>query len=483
MASILVLLIILGCIAYQYLKGSLVKAFNSFIFAIISVTIALGFFEMVSNLYITRSPDIEKDMIYWSRSGAFMLIFVISYIIFEIIASSLLKIKIDLGLWPDRIGRSFFGIFQGLIIAGAILIFLGLAPLPQKYPYLRFAYTQNAANIISVVVENITEAPNLKNIKFTSKVFLNADGFAVGFASLLSSGSMGGETSFKAIHPDFINEVYLNRNLPESTQPFDLGQAVTINNKAAVWQAANNLKFENDPNSTISPTSGNTLMFVRIGFKKTVFVDFTISQIKLICKPTDKEQPITKGSAIAVYPVGFLSKEGVIKSPQSDEKISLTKDDFKEDIKGIDFLFDVPAGYSPAIIQYKLNNFFELPKAVTGDQIPSPSVSDSGSDNLEKMSKDFINLLAKDNFDKAVDTFDDTMKAALPADKLKEAWNSMCAQMGSFKKQLDIRNEKEMGFNVIYITCKFQKDSCDAKIAYNSQNQISGLFFVPTAKK
>ena len=111
----------------------------------------------------------------------------------------------------------------------------------------------------------------------------------------------------------------------------------------------------------------------------------------------------------------------------------------------------------------------------------TPPVKDSNS--LEKMAKDFVNLLVKEDFNKAVKNFDDTMKTALPAEKLKEVWNALLAQFGPFEKQLNARSEKVLSYDVIYITCKFQKDFCDVKVVYNDQKQITGLFFVPAKEQ
>ena len=107
----------------------------------------------------------------------------------------------------------------------------------------------------------------------------------------------------------------------------------------------------------------------------------------------------------------------------------------------------------------------------------------SKEDPLETQARDFVTLLAEQQFEKALENFDDTMKTALPAEKLKEVWNALIAQFGPFEKQLDARSEKVLSYDVIYITCKFQKDFCDVKAVYNNQKQISGLFFVPTPKK
>ena len=107
----------------------------------------------------------------------------------------------------------------------------------------------------------------------------------------------------------------------------------------------------------------------------------------------------------------------------------------------------------------------------------------SKEDPLETQARDFVTLLAEQRFEKAVTYFDDTMKTALPAEKLKEAWNALPAQFGPFEKQLDSRKEKIAEYDVVYVTCKFQKDFCDVKVVYNNQKQITGLFFVPAKEQ
>jgi len=99
---------------------------------------------------------------------------------------------------------------------------------------------------------------------------------------------------------------------------------------------------------------------------------------------------------------------------------------------------------------------------------------------IEDLAKDLVDSLASSNYKKAVENFDDTMKTVLPADKLKEVWNSLTVQSGAFVEQRDTRNEKIMGYDVIFVTCKFEKAVLDAKVVFNDKKQVAGLFFVPT---
>ena len=96
------------------------------------------------------------------------------------------------------------------------------------------------------------------------------------------------------------------------------------------------------------------------------------------------------------------------------------------------------------------------------------------------MAKDLVNLLVDGDYAEAVKNFDSTMKEALPAEKLQEVWNSIIAQAGPFKEQLGVRKEKILQYDVMFVTCKFERAALDTKVVFNQKQQISGLFFVPS---
>ncbi len=109
------------------------------------------------------------------------------------------------------------------------------------------------------------------------------------------------------------------------------------------------------------------------------------------------------------------------------------------------------------------------------------SGSEVAKDNgLEAMAKEFVDLLVKEDYAKAVESFDETMKKALPAEKLQEAWNSLIVQFGPFAEQAGTRREKILLYDVIFVTCKFENGVLDAKVVFNGNKQIAGLFFVPS---
>lgn len=95
-----------------------------------------------------------------------------------------------------------------------------------------------------------------------------------------------------------------------------------------------------------------------------------------------------------------------------------------------------------------------------------------------------LTMLVKRDFAGVVKNFDDTMKKALPAGKLQEAWDAVNTQAGPFQRQLGARQEQaEEGgqkYDVVIVTCQFQKAKVDAKVVYNTAGKIAGLFFMPS---
>lgn len=91
----------------------------------------------------------------------------------------------------------------------------------------------------------------------------------------------------------------------------------------------------------------------------------------------------------------------------------------------------------------------------------------------------FIDLLAKSDFDAAVQKFDGEMKEGLPAAKLRETWQAVQAQFGAFNRQVSIRKGKAQGYDVVFVKCDFEKGPLGIRLTFNSQKEIAGMFFDP----
>ncbi len=101
-----------------------------------------------------------------------------------------------------------------------------------------------------------------------------------------------------------------------------------------------------------------------------------------------------------------------------------------------------------------------------------------GSDSeLVSRAKEFVDVLAARQFEKTTDYFDAKMNKGLPPAKIEQAWNMVEAKAGRFQQQLKARQLKEAGFDVVYVTCEFEKSKLNVKVVFDQNRQVSGLWF------
>jgi pimeloyl-ACP methyl ester carboxylesterase len=98
---------------------------------------------------------------------------------------------------------------------------------------------------------------------------------------------------------------------------------------------------------------------------------------------------------------------------------------------------------------------------------------------LSPIAREALTELASGNVSKFYARFDETMKTALPEAKLQETWKAITAQAGDFKSQGAIRQDKSGAYDIVLITCQFDKAVLDVRLVFNAQRQLSGLFFAP----
>jgi len=70
------------------------------------------------------------------------------------------------------------------------------------------------------------------------------------------------------------------------------------------------------------------------------------------------------------------------------------------------------------------------------------------------------------------------MKGALPTSKLTDVWRRLQQQAGGFQRQLGHRTSKQGGYNIVFVSCQFERAVLDAKVVFNGSELITGLFFM-----
>jgi len=372
MFNILVLLIIAGCVAYQFLKGSLLKAFATIIITICAGAVAFGYFEALADLIISRSNDGKASAIVpWAQTLSFGILFILAFAILQTIAAYLTRQNVDLGFLPERIGRVVCGIFLGLLLSGVVLTALAMAPLPNKYPYQRFDERNPDA-----------ERPG--------KALLNPDGFATGWFSMLSNGSFSAirnKRSFAALHPEFLDQLFLNRHSASDkiltiTALKDI-ELPPANQMPSWWLAYDNTK---DQDGNTLRKSGHDIAIARVGIKKRAIKQagtFTLSQLRLICKQNGFKNPFT-GKAKNIYPIGYMTAQNRIQTKKLNETIQILNSDVTGSVKWIDFAFYVPNGFMPALVEFKLNSIVEIKTRTAAEPPPDIKSIEKGTEPVER---------------------------------------------------------------------------------------------------
>jgi hypothetical protein len=369
MASIAVLLIMIGCAVLMFLKGTIVRAIATIFVAICALIAAFSFFEFLADFIISRADKGSlTSIVNMAQPICFTLIFIIVFAALQTLALYLTREGVDLGLWPERIGCAVLGLILGLIVSGTLVTVLAMTPLPLKLPYERF--------------EQRSPKPDSPK-----KVLFNADGFVTNMFGTISKGSLSGKRSFSVLHANYLDQVFLNRLSEDVSIVTSKTPAITIPIDKAIWPASDAIKDQlsdliskGELNSSPGKRSDSyTPMIVRVGIRRNAVKNedkvtagkFTASQLRLICKRSSEMQAPLSGTSINVYPAGYLSTRN---SMQVLKEIKLDNDDFKNNAaKEIDFVFCVPNGFTPVLVKFKLNNVVQIVQdAILKDSSDAP---------------------------------------------------------------------------------------------------------------
>lgn len=112
-------------------------------------------------------------------------------------------------------------------------------------------------------------------------------------------------------------------------------------------------------------------------------------------------------------------------------------------------------------------------------QPPAPPVTVSGIKDIKTLAQEFVDHVSKGEYAAAEDYFDSNMKSLMPASKLSDTWQLIQSQVGSYKGRTATKTaDKIQGFDVVLVTCQFEKTTLDAQLAFDSSRQISGFYMV-----
>jgi len=100
-------------------------------------------------------------------------------------------------------------------------------------------------------------------------------------------------------------------------------------------------------------------------------------------------------------------------------------------------------------------------------------------DSLTARGTAVVDHLMAGEYAPVIAQFDATMTTAMPESLLATTMTQLQQQVGAFKHHTTVQETKEAGYDVALVMCVFEKASLNAKVVYNAEGQIAGLFFLP----
>jgi len=102
-------------------------------------------------------------------------------------------------------------------------------------------------------------------------------------------------------------------------------------------------------------------------------------------------------------------------------------------------------------------------------------------DDLTLKARQFLAALEKGDFKLAVRDFDETMLKVSGPEKLEPFWKEQFPkQVGAFKKQTAARRDQLGGYEIVLVTCEFEKATLDARVVFDKAGKMAGFGFVPS---
>ncbi len=96
-----------------------------------------------------------------------------------------------------------------------------------------------------------------------------------------------------------------------------------------------------------------------------------------------------------------------------------------------------------------------------------------------ELAEKFVGSLAKGDYEECVGYFSARMKRAMNARKLEKVWADLQGQVGPYKEVAGMREEIIDGYDVVFVTTDFEKDSLIIRVVFDEDRRVAGLWFDP----
>ncbi|OQB58181.1 MAG: Alpha/beta hydrolase family protein [Candidatus Aminicenantes bacterium ADurb.Bin147] len=102
-------------------------------------------------------------------------------------------------------------------------------------------------------------------------------------------------------------------------------------------------------------------------------------------------------------------------------------------------------------------------------------------EDLAGKARAMIDALRRGDYEAATRDFDATMRGLSGPEKTGEFWTILQTRIGAFKERTAERRENLGQFEIVLVTCVFEKTTLDARIVFDAEGKIAGFQFVPSS--
>ena len=111
---------------------------------------------------------------------------------------------------------------------------------------------------------------------------------------------------------------------------------------------------------------------------------------------------------------------------------------------------------------------------------PLPTQKPSGQVVLAQK---LVTSLAEGDFSQVVDQFDAELRKTLSAERLGQAWQFLLGRVGAFKKSWAVQKYQRQEYDILRVSCEFERDSVDAEFVFDAKQRIRACGLSPAVSR
>lgn len=127
----------------------------------------------------------------------------------------------------------------------------------------------------------------------------------------------------------------------------------------------------------------------------------------------------------------------------------------------------------------KILGWFALVAVLAALPCAAFSQASASQPDYAAIGRETVSAMAQGQWAKVEATFDQKMKAALPAPKLAGIWKRITTQPGTFDRILGVKLTELKGDHIATVTCAFAHTNLNVNVVIDTTGRIGGLFFAP----